>query len=102
MPDWIDVAALKVVNEWIEHDLDEPLCSDYVATLQPELLTERIADFIRARVPKLEGLDRATEELCRRVEDGRDLIDEGNYDYARAFDMVEKQVIRIRAITKQT
>lgn len=36
------------------------------------------------------------EELFSRIEDGRALINDGNYDYQRAFEMAEKQVARIR------
>lgn len=44
----INEQAKGIVHQWIEHDLDETLHSEYVASLQPELLQERIADALTA------------------------------------------------------
>jgi hypothetical protein len=37
--------AQKVVREWVEHDLDESLNSDYAATFELDSLVERIVAF---------------------------------------------------------
>lgn len=44
MPKTIKEQTREIVYQWIEHDLDEEIHSEYVATLKPELLQERIAD----------------------------------------------------------
>lgn len=68
------------------------------------ILCPAICRFPRATVPaEGEGqIDRLMEELCKRIEDGRELIDEGDYSYERAFVMAERQVKRIRSATQST
>lgn len=45
--------------------------------------------------------NRAVEELCLRIEHGRELIDESDYPYERAYAMAEKQVVRIRDLQRR-
>jgi hypothetical protein len=45
--------------------------------------------------------DRMVEELCLRIEDGRELINRRHTTYEEAYILAEKQVARIRDLQRR-